>query len=106
MQEYRALAGRIAADDPGRVLDWGCGYGQVSELLWRSGVDVTAFDYQPDIEAGVRPLERYPQLSIHTSPDPRTLPFADAAFDAVLSCGVLEHVADPDASLEEIRRVL
>ena len=27
-------------------------------------------------------------------------------FDAVLSCGVLEHVEDPDASLDEIRRVL
>ena len=28
------------------------------------------------------------------------------SFEAVLSCGVLEHVEDPDASLEEIRRVL
>jgi SAM-dependent methyltransferase len=106
MQEYRAIAGRIRADHPGRVLDWGCGYGQVADLLWQAGLDVTAFDYQPDIEAGVRPLERYPHLSIHTSPDPRRLPFADGAFEAVLSCGVLEHVADPDTSLDEIQRIL
>jgi len=106
MEEYRAIARRIGADHPGRVLDWGCGYGQVTDLLWRAGLDVTAFDYQPGIEAGMRPLERYPHLSIHTSPDPRQLPFADGAFEALLSCGVLEHVADPDASLEEIRRVL
>jgi SAM-dependent methyltransferase len=106
MEEYRAIADRIGADGPGPILDWGCGYGQVSDLLWRAGLDVTAFDYQPDIEAGVRPLERYPHVSIHTSPDPRALPFADSAFDAVLSCGVLEHVADPDGSLKEIQRVL
>jgi 2-polyprenyl-3-methyl-5-hydroxy-6-metoxy-1,4-benzoquinol methylase len=106
MQEYRAIARRISADRPERVLDWGCGYGQVADLLWQAGLDVTAFDYQPDIDAGVRPLERYPHLSIHTSPDPRQLPFAPGAFDAVLSCGVLEHVPDPDASLDEIRRVL
>jgi ubiquinone/menaquinone biosynthesis C-methylase UbiE len=40
----------------------------------------------------IRPLERYPHLSVHPSSDPRRLPFADQEFDAVLSCGVLEHV--------------
>jgi SAM-dependent methyltransferase len=34
------------------------------------------------------------------------LPFDDRSFDAVLSCGVLEHVEDPDASLDEIKRIL
>jgi SAM-dependent methyltransferase len=43
---------------------------------------------------------------VHLSSDPRALPFDDATFDSVLSCGVLEHVLDPDASLDEIRRVL
>jgi SAM-dependent methyltransferase len=51
-------------------------------------------------------MERYPHLSVHLSSDPRRLPFADGSHDAVLSCGVLEHVEDQDASLEEIRRVL
>jgi SAM-dependent methyltransferase len=106
MAEYRAIVRRIEADRPGRVLDWGCGFGQVTDLLWRAGLDVTAFDYRPDCDPGVHPLERYPHLSTHVSPDPRRLPFADGAFAAVLSCGVLEHVEGPDASLEEIRRVL
>src|ERR1019366_6758012 len=106
MQEYRAIARRIRADHPSRVLDWGCGYGQMTDLLSRAGLDVTAFEYRPDTEDGVRPLERYPHLSAHFSSDPRSLPFADCRFDAVLSCGVLEHVEDPDASLDEIRRVL
>lgn len=34
------------------------------------------------------------------------LPFPDESFDAVLSSGTLEHVVDPDASLEEISRIL
>jgi ubiquinone/menaquinone biosynthesis C-methylase UbiE len=106
MAEYQAIVRRISADRPGRLLDWGCGWGQVTKLLQESGVDATAFDYRPGAESGIRPMERYPNLSVHFSPDPRRLPFEDESFDSVLSCGVLEHVVDPDASLEEIRRVL
>jgi SAM-dependent methyltransferase len=40
------------------------------------------------------------------SPDPVALPYDEDAFDAVLSCGVLEHVSEPEASVREIRRVL
>jgi ubiquinone/menaquinone biosynthesis C-methylase UbiE len=106
MLEYEAIARRIARDRPGRVLDGGDGFGQVSALLHRSGVDVTAFDYQSGVEDVVTRMDRYPELDIHLSGDPRSLPFEERSFDSVLSCGVLEHVLDPNASLEEIRRVL
>jgi ubiquinone/menaquinone biosynthesis C-methylase UbiE len=107
MLQYRAITERIAADDPGRTLDWGCGFGQVSHLLREAGVDVVPFDYRPDrTTPGVERLERYPELEAHVSPDPVSLPFPDASFDSALSCGVLEHVSDPDGSLEELRRVL
>jgi len=107
MREYAALADRIASDRPGSVLDWGCGWGQVSALLRERGVDVHPFDYRPDEpRPGEARLERFPDLVCTFSPEPVTLPFEDASFDAVLSCGVLEHVQDPAGSLAELHRVL
>jgi ubiquinone/menaquinone biosynthesis C-methylase UbiE len=59
----------------------------------------------PDI-----PLVR--ELDIVRSEDPTRLPFEDETFDAVLSCGVLEHVDEHSRpgnellSLREIHRVL
>jgi ubiquinone/menaquinone biosynthesis C-methylase UbiE len=108
MREYDAIVARIAGDRPGHILDWGCGHGQVSHLLKRAGLEVSSFDFRPEQdEEGVRPLERYPDVEAYiATSDPRRLPYDDGAFDAVLSCGVLEHVEDPDASLDELRRVL
>lgn len=107
MREYEAIVARIAADAPARILDWGCGLGQLSHLLLRAGLDVASFDYggddAPDAEVA---LPRYPDVRAHLSSDPRRLPYADASFPAVLSCGVLEHVLDPDASIDELVRVL
>ena len=106
MLQYQAIARRIGGEQSGPVLDWGTGFGQVAKLLADEGVDVTPFEYRPDLEAGTGQLEHYPELIVHSSPDPVALPFDDSSFDAVLSCGVLEHVQDPDGSLREIRRVL
>lgn len=105
--QYRAIARRIAADRPGRLLDWGCGFGQVTKLLRDEGVDATPFDYREGLEEPtVEPLELYPEIEAHFSGDPVALPFEEGSFDSVLSCGVLEHVQSPDGSVEEIARVL
>jgi 2-polyprenyl-3-methyl-5-hydroxy-6-metoxy-1,4-benzoquinol methylase len=107
MVEYERIADRLAADRPARVLDWGCGAGQVTALLRSRGLDVTAYDYRDDVaEPVVRPLEHFPEVQAHLSSEPVALPFGEGSFDAVLSCGVLEHVQDPDGSLDELKRVL
>jgi 2-polyprenyl-3-methyl-5-hydroxy-6-metoxy-1,4-benzoquinol methylase len=107
MLMYRELARNLARRQPGRLLDWGCGWGQVSALLLDQGVDVVAYDVRPGIDAPTTErLERFPQIVAHVSSEPVALPFETGSFDTVLSCGVLEHVPDPDGSLDQIRRVL
>lgn len=107
LKEYVAIADRVAEDRPQSVLDWGCGWGQVARLLADRGLAVKLFDYDgPGAAEAEVPLERYPELSAFLSAEPVKLPYGDASFDAVVSCGVLEHVSDPEGSLDEIMRVL
>lgn len=107
MREYAEIVTRISRDAPELTLDWGCGYGQVSSMLVGAGLSVESFEYAgPDSPDAVLPLPLYPEIKAYLSSEDVALPYEDSRFDAVLSCGVLEHVRDPDASLDEIRRVL
>jgi len=90
----------------GRVLDLGCGTGihtrAVAEIAdWAVGIDVS------------HRLVRKAQVKLRGARgsvlvgDATLLPFADAAFDAVLSYGEpLSHMADHDAVVAELSRVL
>ena len=103
---YIRIADEIAADlrPSARILDWGCGRGQMSFLMARRGFAVTSYDVGQSPAEKVSPL--FPEIAIRIGSDPITLPYPDAEFDAVLSIGVLEHVPFPAASLAEIYRVL
>lgn len=105
-REYVAIADRIAGDRPGHVLDWGCGWGQVSALMLDRGLEVTSFDWSEGAPEAQVALERFPEITAFRSSQPVALPYDDSSFDAVLSCGVLEHVHDPGGSLEELKRVM
>lgn len=110
---YIRIANDIARQIPaGHLLDWGCGFGQMTYLLRRRGFQVTAFDIG---EPGVDTLPDIPlcrDLDVVRDLHPTKLPFPDQAFDAVLSCGVLEHVDEHSEpgnerkSLRELSRVL
>lgn len=88
------------------ILDWGCGYGQVSWLLQRRGLSVVSCDVEK------RPardsIESLNQVNVTYLEDPLRLPYDSGSFGGVLSVGVLEHVGaeNVESSLAEISRVL
>ena len=109
---YIRIANDIAERVPtGRLLDWGCGFGQMTYLLARRGFDVVPFDIGAD-DAHLPDVPLCRDLRVVRTTHPTQLPFSSQSFDAVLSCGVLEHVdefsekGNEMRSLAEIRRVL
>lgn len=103
---YIRMADEIAQYAPpgARLLDWGAGQGQMSLLLQRRGFEVTSYDVGK-VES-LAPSQMFPEITVRRGVDPITLPYDNQSFDAALSCGVLEHVPYPAASVAEISRVL
>jgi len=109
---YIRIANDIAQQASGQLLDWGCGYGQMTYLLQQRGFQVTAFDIgPPDATLPAIPICR--DLTVVRSLHPTNLPFGPVNFDVVLSCGVLEHIdecsgqlGNEQKSLHEIARIL
>ncbi|MDA8292136.1 MAG: class I SAM-dependent methyltransferase [Actinomycetota bacterium] len=96
-----------------RVLDLGCGEGQVARRLLSGrepsrsvvGVDPSAAQLAHALEArgpGEREGGRFPLVR----GEAERLPFADGCFDAVVCSLVIEHAEDVDAVLAEVARVL
>src|SRR6478752_4155399 len=76
MREYRAIADRVASSSPGRLLDWGCGWGHISHLLLERGLQVTSMEYRPGAAEGARErLERFPDVEAVLTPQAVRLPF-------------------------------
>ena len=92
----------------GRILDAGCGGGGMPLSLAEEAALVVGIDPFPRFtDAGVRlGRERSFQHLHFALADGMALPFADGAFDLVLSHAVIEHVADAPLYLRECARVL
>ncbi len=85
-----------------RVLDVGCGDGQVSRLAAKMGADVIGID--PTWNCVSVAHERGGGAFARAGA--AQLPFADASFDAVVACLVFEHIRDVDSAISEVSRVL
>ncbi len=98
-----------------RVIDMGCGAGRHAFEMYRRGADVVAFDQDGDELAGVRELfggmkeagevPEGAEADIKEG-DALALPFADDEFDRVVASEVLEHIAQDEAAIAELVRVL
>lgn len=88
---------RLCQHLTGRVLDIGCGIGDM--LKFRAGtigVDVNPFNVDVCISRGLSAQVMKADV----------LPFADGSFDSALLDNVLEHIQEPEALLAEIGRVI
>ena len=99
-----AIAAVAAAGKRPRVLDLGCGDGRISALLADAGGEVTGLD--PSEVALERARRARPDLHFLRPADDGSLPLPDASFDVVVAVNVLEHVADTQRLMSEVRRVL
>ena len=91
------LAGRV------KVLDLGCGDGQIARALAAQGADVL----------GVDPTQLHIDVAIERGGGPTYLlggatqiPAPDNSFDAVVACLVFEHIDQMDEAMTEVARVL
>jgi len=89
------------------VLDLGCAGGFMAEALDDRGAQVTGIDPAEQAIAAARAhaAETGRNIRYETGVG-EALPHADAAFDAVVSVDVLEHVADLPRVIGEVARVL
>jgi 2-polyprenyl-6-hydroxyphenyl methylase/3-demethylubiquinone-9 3-methyltransferase len=89
------------------VLDLGCAGGFMAEAMARRGAVVTGIDPAARAVAAARRHAEAEGLDIRYDVGVgESLPYADAAFDAVVCVDVLEHVSDLNRVLAEVRRVL
>ncbi len=87
-----------------RVLDVGCGEGQITRLAAAGGASV-AVGVDPtwaQIEVAAR---RGGSVDLARA-EAAALPFDDASFDAVVACLVFEHIRAVDDAIAEVARVL
>lgn len=99
---YSKYADALKPATPGaRVLDVGCGVGQVVARLSEAGFEAYGVDVsEPNIE---RSRQFCPRCQVY---DGRRLPFPDGHFASAGALNVLEHVDEPEAFITELVRVV
>ena len=91
----------LAAQPGERLLDLGCGDGQLTARIAATGADARGVDASPAMVAAAR------ARGIATDEaGAENLPYNDASFDAVFSNAALHWVREQDAMMAEVHRVL
>ena len=91
----------LAAQPGERILDLGCGDGQLTQRIAATGASVTAIDASPQMVAAART-----RGIAADEGSAESLPYADQSFDAVFSNAVLHWVRGQDEMMAQVHRVL
>jgi SAM-dependent methyltransferase len=91
----------LAAKSGEKILDLGCGDGQLTKRIAASGADVLGVDASPEMVRAARDRGVVADVG-----DAEQLSYADETFDAVFSNAALHWVRNQDAMIAEIDRVL
>ena len=87
-----------------RVLEGGCGLGDVVNALHKAGYAVSGIDYAPKVVQAIN--AHWPHLNV-TEGDVRHLPCEDGLYDGYWSIGVIEHFPDGyDTIAREMQRAV
>ncbi|MFP6640732.1 MAG: methyltransferase domain-containing protein, partial [Myxococcota bacterium] len=94
-----------------RVLDVGCSQGMASLLVARAGHDVTGIDIEAKPLQFARGLLRAEPRSVRArvtfeTVDATQMPYEDGSYESAILGGILEYLAEPEAVLREVARVV
>lgn len=88
-------------DECSRVLDVGCGRGVMLRAMLDLGHEAHGVEISPEAAAGADP-----RAQIRIAPDLTDAEYETNSFDAVVLWHVLEHLPQPERTLEELRRII
>ena len=91
----------LAAQPGERILDLGCGDGQLTQRIAATGANVQGVDASAEMAASARVRGIAADVA-----SAELLPYADGSFDAVFSNAALHWVRDQDAMMRQVHRVL
>ena len=101
-----AFYGRLSVPRGSRLLDVGCGAGQLTLIASRNGADATGVDIAENLVERARERARVEGLGARFQvADAEALPFADASFDVVTSLNGAMFAPRPEIVTGEILRV-
>ena len=101
-QYGEALLELLSAKAGERILDLGCGTGQLTEKIAQTGAIATGIDYSPDMIEKAK--QNYPHLQFNVA-DARNFQVTEP-LDAVFSNAALHWINEPEAVINSIWKAL